>query len=183
SGAEVHFMNVQLPKGTVMLQAVFSATCMFSETVTVNCNFPMCSITAPTLSATHVALNGVPVANGGDRASAAGSPYQVEFDVSTDVEDGQPVQLTVTPMGSTSNTIVQGTAMKGKVVFPGVTLVPDGNYTVEADCTNKAGVVGQSTQAMYPVDSTPPTLTISAPPNNKFFGPADLVNGAFQVCA
>ncbi len=26
SGAEVHFMNVQLPKGTDMLQAVFSAT-------------------------------------------------------------------------------------------------------------------------------------------------------------
>ena len=29
----------------------------------------------------------------------------------------------------------------------------------------------------------PPTLTISSPPNNKFFGPTELTNGAFQVCA
>ncbi len=183
SGAEVHFMNVQLPQGTDVLQAVFSASCTITETVTVNCNLPMCTITAPTLSATHVALNGVPATNGGDRVSAAGSPYQVEFDVSTDIEDGQKVQLKVTPMGSTTNTIVEGTAVKGKVVFGGVTLAPDGNYTVEADCTNKAGVVGQSTLAMYPVDSTSPALTISSPANNKFFGPTELTNGAFQVCA
>ncbi len=44
-------------------------------------------------------------------------------------------------------------------------------------------MLGQSTQAMYPVDSTAPALTISSPPNNKFFGPDDLMNGAFQVCA
>jgi len=74
SGAEVHFMNVQLPQGTNMLQAVFSATCTITETVMVNCNLPTCTITAPTLSATHVALNVVPVANGGDRISAAGRP-------------------------------------------------------------------------------------------------------------
>ncbi len=183
SGAEVHFMNVQLPQGSNMLQAVFSASCTISETVTVNCNLPMCNITAPVLSATHIALNGIPTANGGDRVSAAGSPYQVEFDVSTDIEDGQPVQLKVTPMGSATNTIVQGTAVKGTVKFLGVTLVPDGNYTVEADCTNKAGVTGQSALATYPVDSTSPTLTISSPANNKFFGPANLTNGAFQVCA
>jgi len=54
SGAEVHFMNVQLPQGSDMLQAVFSASCTISETVTVNCNLPMCTITAPTLSATTV---------------------------------------------------------------------------------------------------------------------------------
>jgi len=183
SGAEVHFMNVQLPQGSDMLQAVFSASCTISETVTVNCNLPMCTITAPTLSATHVALNGVPVANGGDRASASGTSYQVEFDVSTDVEDGQPVQLKVTPMGSTVSTIVEGTAVKGKVVFAGVTLVPDGNYTIEADCTNKAGVVGASAKGMYPVDSTPPTLTISSPANGTYFGPNDLKNNSFQVCA
>jgi len=183
SGAEVHFMNVQLPQGSDMLQAVFSASCTISETVTVNCNLPMCTITAPTLSATHVALNGVPVANGGDRVSASGTSYQVEFDVSTDVEDGQPVQLKVTPMGSTVSTIVEGTAVKGKVVFAGVTLVPDGNYTIEADCTNKAGVVGASAKGMYPVDSTPPTLTISSPANGTYFGPNDLKNNSFQVCA
>ena len=183
SGAEVHFMNVQLPNGPNMLQAVFSASCTISETVTVNCNLPMCKITAPTLSATHPDLNGVPVANGGDRVSAAGSPYQAQFAVSTNIEDGQKVQLRVTPMGSTTATVVEQTAVGGTATFMGVTLVPDGNYTVEADCTNKAGVLGQSSQAIYPVDSTPPALTISSPPNNKFFGPADLTNGAFQVCA
>ena len=166
-----------------MLQAVFSATCTLKATVTVNCNLPTCTITAPTLSQTHVALNGVPAANGGDRKSAAGSPYQVEFDVSTNIEDGQKVQLKVTPMGSTTNTVIEGTAVGGKVTFAGVTLVPDGNYSVEADCTNKAGVLGQSTLAMYPVDTTAPTLTISSPANNKFFGPTELMNGAFQVCA
>ena len=36
-----------------MLQAVFSATCTLTETVNVNCNLPTCTITAPTLSATH----------------------------------------------------------------------------------------------------------------------------------
>ena len=154
SGAEVHFMTVQLAQGANMLQAVFSATCTLKATVNVNCNLPTCTITAPTLSQTHVALNGVPAANGGDRKSAAGSPYQVEFDVSTNIEDGQKVQLKVTPMGSTTNTVIEGTAVGGKVTFAGVTLVPDGNYSVEADCTNKAGVLGQSTLATYPVDTT-----------------------------
>ncbi len=46
SGAEVHFLNVQLPQGTDMLQAVVSATCTLKATVTVNCNLPTCTITA-----------------------------------------------------------------------------------------------------------------------------------------
>ncbi len=183
-GAEAHFANVQLAQGENALNAVFSATCSLMAKVTVDCHLPMCNITKPVLSATHTALNGVAAAMNGDRASAIGSPYQVEFDVVTDVEDGQPVQLKITTgSASTSTTIVQGTAVSGKTTFPGVTLVPDGNYTIEADCTNKAGVLGQSTKGTYPVDSTAPVLSISSPSNGKFFGPTELINGAFQVCA
>ena len=184
SGAEVHFDNVQLPEGSNTLKASFSTTCSLMATVNVNCNLPTCTITKPVISATHIALNGVLVANGGDRASAAGSPYQVEFDVMTNVEDGQPVTLNITnPTAGTGISVVSGTAVGGLVKFAGVTLVPDGNYTIEALCTNKAGAVGRSTKGMYPVDSTPPALTISSPPDGKFFAPGDLTNGAFQVCA
>jgi len=51
-------------------------------------------------------------------------------------------------------TVVTGSVSAAMVKFaasPG----PDGNYTVEALCTNKAGAVGHSTKGTYPVDSTP----------------------------
>src|SRR6185295_19429442 len=54
---------------------------------------------------------------------------------------------------------------------------------VEAVCTNRAGAVGRSTKGMYPVDSTPPALTVSSPVNGKYFPPAELTNNAFPVCA
>jgi hypothetical protein len=182
SGARVAFTDVQLGEQVNMLKAVFSSTCSLSASVTVNCNTPTCNITAPT----HSTLNGIPVANGGDRSSSAGAPYQVEFDVMTNIEDGQKVELAITraTAGATSQ-LLEGTAVSGKVVFPGVTLAPDDNYTVEASCTNKLNVVGHSTKGTYVVDSTPPALTISSPADGKFFGPNDplLVNGAFPVCA
>jgi len=187
-GAEVKFTSITLPEGSNTLKASFSATCTLTAMVTVDCNLPTCSITKPTISATtHPSLNGVPVANGGDRASAAGSPYQVEFDVMTNIEDGQPVTLNITnPDLGNGTTVVTGSAVGGMVKFAGVTLVPDGNYTVEALCTNKAGAVGHSTKGTYPVDSTPPTLTISSPTNGKYFGPGDLAGTTtktFAVCA
>ena len=122
SGAEVHFADVQLAQGSNTLMAVFSATCSLSATVTVNCNLPMCTITKPILTPTHTELNGVAATNGGDRASAVGSPYSVEFDVTTDIEDGQPVQIKVTPVTppGADTTVVEGTAVGGKVVFMGV---------------------------------------------------------------
>ena len=190
SGAEVHFTGVILSEGPNMLKATFgsgASSCTLPEaTVTVSCNLPTCTVTKPVIDATHVALNGVPVAMGGNRASAAGSPYQVEFDVMTNIEDGQTVQLRVTPMAAAANTaVIEGTAVSGKVVFAGVPLVPDGNYTVQAVCTNRAGSVGRSTPGMYPVDSTAPALTISSPANGHFFAPGELdpVTHTFPVCA
>jgi hypothetical protein len=184
SGAEVLFKSVQLSNGTNMLTATAGTSCSINATVTVDCSLPACNIVSPKIDATHVALNGVPVANGGNRVSAIGNPYQVEFDVTTNVEDGQRVALNITnPSATGATTVVQGTAVSGKVTFPGVTLIPDGNYAIEAECTNKAGTIGRSAKGMYPVDSTPPALTISSPANGKFFGPTELTNGAFQVCA
>jgi hypothetical protein len=184
SGAEVHFMGVVLSEGANVLKATFSASCSTMATVTASCNLPTCTITKPVIDATHVALNGVPVAMNGNRASAVGSPYQVEFDVTTNIEDGQTVQLRVTPMAAAANTaVIEGTAVSGKVVFAGVPLVPDGNYTVQAVCTNKAGAVGRSTSGMYPVDSTAPVLTISSPANGHYFAPGEIPNGTFPVCA
>jgi hypothetical protein len=184
SGAKVIFTAVQLSQGANTLKASFSSTCSLTATVTVNCNVPVCTLSKPTISATHPALNGVPVANGGDRVSSPGAAYQVEFDVATDVEDGQPVTLTITnSAAATTSTVVKGTALASKATFAGVTLSPDGTYAVEASCTNKAGHTGLSTMGMYPVDSTAPTLTISSPADGKFFGPTELTNGAFKVCA
>jgi hypothetical protein len=184
AGAKVVFTGVQLAEGLNNLTASFSASCSLTAKVTVDCNLPLCSISKPAITATHPSLNGVPAANGGDRASAAGAPYQVEFDVMTDIEDAQPVQLKVTKVGATgSSTILDGSAVGGKVVFAGVNLTPDGDYTVEATCTSKANLVGHSTKGTYPVDSTAPALTIVSPADGKFFGPTELTAGAFKVCA
>lgn len=185
AGAMVTFKNVQLTQGSNILKAGVGTTCtVATATVMVDCMAPICMITSPVISATHPSLNGVPVAMGGDRVSSAGSPYQVAADVTTNVEDGQPVQLKITNSAASGVvTTVTGTALGGQAVFPGVTLIPDGTFTVEAICTNKAGAIGLSTNAMYPVDSTAPDLTVSSPMDGQFFGPADLTNGAFKVCA
>ena len=145
---------------------------------------PACTITKPVITATHPVLNGVPVANGGDNVSSPGGVYEVAFEVTTAVEDGQPVSLTIVNTASpTVSTMVEGTAMTGKAAFAGVPLVPDGNFTITASCTAKSGAVGHSAATAFKVDSTAPVLTISSPADNTFIGPTQLVNGAFQVCA
>lgn len=182
----VTFSDVLLPQQTnLTLKVAFSSTCSVSVKVNVDCSLPTCSIAKPTLTNVHPALNGVPATSGGDRASAAGAAYQVAFAVQTNVEDGQPVKLTVVNNAVTGQqTILNGTATAGLATFPGVTLVPDGTYNVQASCTNKAGVTGYSTTpAPYLVDTLPPDLTISSPANDAFMGPSKLTNGAFQVCA
>jgi len=145
---------------------------------------PACTITKPVITATHPVLNGVPVANGGDNVSSPGGVYEVAFEVTTAVEDGQPVSLTIVNTAApTVSTMVEGTAMTGKATFAGVPLVPDGNFTITAACTAKSGTVGHSAATAFKVDSTAPVLTISSPADNTFIGPTQLVNGAFQVCA
>src|SRR5204863_9531597 len=106
---------------------------------------PTCNISQPTITATHPALNGVP-APAGDRASAVGSPYQVNFVVTTNAEDGQPVTLTF------NATTLNGSASGGSVSF-GVPLSPDGTYQVSATCRNAAGATGTVVPNSYPADT------------------------------
>jgi hypothetical protein len=147
--------------------------------VTVTCKVPACTISKPS----HTTLNGIPVAQGGDRVSTVGSPYQVAFEVTTDIEDGRPVALKIDNAATPATvSTVMGTAMGGKATFSGVTLTPDAKYEVIATCTDKNNVVGSSMKATFTVDTTPPDLTVSKPKNGDFFGPADLTAGKFKVC-
>jgi FG-GAP repeat protein/fibronectin type III domain protein/VCBS repeat protein len=184
SGGAASFA-VQLPSaGTTSLAIQYPGTlaCSVSENVTVSCpnSPPTCTISAPTISASHPALNGVQ-APAGDRTSSAGSTYQATFVVTTSAEDGRPVTLsydnTTTPAAVTT---VTATASGGTATF-GVPLSPDGTYSVAASCTNLNGITGTSTSSSFPVDTTPPILTVNSPTAGQFF--STLTNGAFQACA
>ncbi len=162
AGAVARFNNVTLPstgQGTTgqatLSVAIGGTACTQSETIFLNCaGAPSCSIASPTITLAHPALNGVPVAQGGDRVSSTGSPYQVAFQIATSIEDGQPVALTI---DGTLN--YQTTASGGKASFAGVLMIPDGTHTASATCTAKSGVIGSSGSNSYPVDTTPPVLT------------------------
>ncbi len=138
---------------------------------------PTCNITQPTISATHPALNGVQ-APAGDRTSLPGSPYEATFVVTTSAEDGQQISLRITD--TTSNAVTTVTApVSGGQATRSVTLEPDGRtYSVVATCTNRNGIAGSSAIASFPVDFTPPTLTIASPTAGQFIGPP----GTVQVC-
>jgi len=144
-GGVVRFQNVQLAStGTTRLSLqIGGVTCSATISVTVDCNLPACTISKPN----HSVLNGVPVAQGGDRASSPGGLFQAAFEVTTDIEDGRPVVLSVSNVATpTAITMVTVNAMSGKATFPGVTLQPDGDYKVEARCTNAANQAGRSQQ-------------------------------------
>ena len=151
--------------------------------VTVDCSVPSCAVSKPIISATHPELNGVPTTLGGDRASANGSPYQVGFEVTTNIADNQTVALDI------DNTTAPGTistvtahASGGKATFAGVPLPGDGTYEVQARCIDGNGVVGRSGKGTYPVDTVPPDLTVSKPHSGDFIGPSQVSGGNFQVC-
>jgi len=182
SGGRLTFVNVQLAaQGSVALsvQVGSGATgCMATSTVMIDCNVPTCSITKPVLSDAHPNLNGA------DRSSAAGSDYQVAFEVTTNLPDGKDVMLEVAQSTApTVVTTVTAKAMGGKAAFPGVTLRPDGTFLVQAICTNANGVSGSSTKGTYLVDTLAPTLDVTSPVDMKHFNPTDLMGGKFQVCA
>jgi len=190
TGGHATFSGVQIPSsGTTTLSIQFPTTmpCTDPSTtakVTVDCSVPTCAISKPIISATHPKLNGVPAAQGGDRASANGSPYQVAFEVTTNIADNQTVSLDVDDAASPSTiATVTAVAAGGKAVFAGVPLPNDGHtYEAQARCTNGNGVVGRSSKGSYPVDITAPDLTVSKPHSGDFIGPSGLTNGAFQVC-
>ncbi|MGC4065935.1 MAG: hypothetical protein QM784_15050 [Polyangiaceae bacterium] len=108
-------------------------------TVTIECiGVPNCNVTAPTFDpSARVALNGVSLANGGDRVSSDGSVYQTKLQVSTTVENGQPVSLSVD-----GGAPLYSVALNGTATFNGVTLVPDGLHSVVGTCVARSGVNG-----------------------------------------
>jgi len=187
AGGSFDFADVQLASnGPIELEIVIDAAPACSEKIefTTACGASGCVIAKPVLSATHPKLNGVPVAEGGDRASAPGQDYQVAFEVTTSIEDGQPVSLTVDGKAQAALSLAQG----GTAKFAGVTLAPDGDHEVSATCTPKVGSSGASTKLTFPVDTTPPDLSNATPPDGKFIGPTEDSNSAkaglqFAVCA
>lgn len=180
-GGTVLFEGVQLTSQgqAELLVALATGTgCEAQATVEIDCGLPTCDLSAPVLSPTKPSLNGVAVADGGDRVSAAGAPYQAAFQVATNVANGQPVVLYIDGEPSGFSALAQD----GVANFPGVTLSPDGTYALEAACYGEEGVVGRSAEGLYPVDTAAPALTVhkvlgsSAPSlleNGDHFGPGD----------
>ncbi|HKO48357.1 MAG TPA: integrin alpha [Polyangiaceae bacterium] len=185
-GGFATFAKVQLSIGTDALKVqVGSNSCTPAQaTVSVSCaGRPTCDITKPIITATHPALNGVPVAQGGDRASAVGSPYQVAFEVTTNIEDGRPVNLQI----GSSTQLVTAFASAGKAKFAGVQLSPDGDFSVVATCQALSGKTSESGTATFTVDTTPPDLSVTAPLAGKHFSPSEdsdltAAGQQFQVC-
>ncbi|HEY2729573.1 MAG TPA: hypothetical protein VGK52_06495 [Polyangia bacterium] len=142
-----------------------------------------CAITRPTLSATHPALNGVPAAQGGDRASVPGAPYAVTFEVATDLVDGEPVALDVESNATPGvlTTFAAATA-GGRAVFANVPLASGVTYEVTARCTDENGLTASSASRAFPVDIVPPDLVVSKPSAGDAIPPSGLTNGAFSVC-
>src|SRR6185369_532141 len=186
NGGEVTFASVQLSIGTDLLKIqVGDDACTPAEaTVEVSCQgLPTCDITKPVITATHPALNGVPVAQGGDRASAVGSPYQVAFEVTTNVEDGRPVNLKI----NDSAQLITAFASSGKATFAGVPLSPDGDFSVVATCQAESGKTSKSSVATFTVDTTAPQFVVTGPAAGKHFGPSEdsdlaVAGQQFQVC-
>ncbi|HEX4405041.1 MAG TPA: hypothetical protein VH560_09455 [Polyangia bacterium] len=144
---------------------------------------PECRITAPTLGPSHVALNGVPAAQGGDRATTPPAPYAVTFEVTTSVPNDQTVQLVVSDESNPSNvTTYTATVTMGKAEFAAVPLLTDTTYEVAARCFDKDGDVGASETAQYPVETTAPDLTITYPGAGQAIPPSGLSGDTFQVC-
>jgi hypothetical protein len=185
-GGAVTFAKAQLSIGVDLLKIqVGDDACSPAEaTVEVSCSgLPTCDITKPVISATHPALNGVPVAQGGDRASAVGSPYQVAFEVTTNVEDGRPVSLQIDDAAQ----LITAFASAGKATFAGVALSPDKDFSVVARCQAASGKTSQSGTATFTVDTTEPELNVTTPVAGKHFGPSEdtdpaLAGQQFQVC-
>jgi hypothetical protein len=186
-GGKATFVGVTLPtSGEVGLDIGFPTRVQGSCAgirVTVDCRVPVCVIGRPIISPAHPALNGVSVVQGGDRVSATGAPYEVGFEVATNIGNNQIVALDIADVASASTAFtVIVRASGGKAIFLGVPLPSETTYAIQARCVDGNGVVGRSVKGMYPVDTTPPQLTISKPASGDFIGPSDVTAGTFLVC-
>ncbi len=184
TGSGATFANVQVAStGQTELAIQFPSTTACADpstkaTVTVNCpsTAPTCNITAPTIDGTHLALNGVP-APAGDRTSSIGSMYQATFIVTTNIEDGRPVVLSIANAATPTVVTPVNAVANGGTATVGVQLSPDATYEVVATCTNSGNVSGTSAKATYPVNTIAPDLTVSQPAAGQF-----LVGSTFSVC-
>jgi hypothetical protein len=181
TSAQFVFAGISLPsKGAVQLRVQIGddATCGATESITIDCNVPACSITTPK----GPYLNGRAVADGGDRTSGPTDPFATKVVVATDIEDGQPVTLSVD--GKPGTTVV---ASGGSAAFDSTVMSPDGQHTLSATCKNVTGNVGGSGVAEYTVITAPVDLTVTKPVAGTGFGLADDIDPAtagiqFKVC-
>lgn len=186
SGGKASFSSVTLDSfgSTVLKVQIGPQSCYETSTVSVSCGGVSCSISKPVISPTHPALNGVPVAEGGDRASAVGNPYQVAFEVTTSAESGSTVSLEV---DKKADSVKAQVGADGKARFAGVTLTPDGNHSVKALCKALSGPTGTSAEAIFPVDTKAPDMTVSGVASNQAITVAEDIDPAtdgiqFDVC-
>jgi hypothetical protein len=177
SGATVRFEGIQLDTGamsTLEVRRSGTTTSCGTAAVTVDCNAPRCSIATPARSTLNLS----------DSTASAGSPFATTFTVSTDIEDGREVELSVTG----TQAPLRAAVMAGVARFNNVALAPDGMYAARATCTNRAGNIGRSAEARFTVDSIPPTVTPQSPMANSTIGMSADVNTTvpgvqFNVCA
>ena len=116
---------------------------------------PTCTISKPVITATHPALNGVPIANGGDEVSSPGGTYEVAFEVTTIVEDGQPVSLTVTNSATTATAALNTVAAAGAgnvvlvtaAALSGLTALNGAGSNLDMTLATQAVTLNQTTQA------------------------------------
>jgi hypothetical protein len=200
AGSTVTFPKVQLAaQGATSLTAVIgnSTSCTVATTYDVNCEVPTCSIAKPVLTAAK------PKLNSSDNMASPGAPFQIGFEVSTSLPDGQPVILTISRKEDVAvESTLRATALAGKATFnatlsplaaastnPAIP-TPDTVFVAAAKCTDAKGAVGVSSKNEYVVDITAPALTVTDPANGTFFGPKDSTsmfkldaNGQFNICA
>ncbi len=177
SGATVRFEGVQFDTGamsTLEVRLPGTTVACGTTTVTIDCNVPRCSITAPTGSTLNLT----------DSTAGAGMPFATSFAVSTNIEDGREVELSITGTA----TPLRAAVMAGIARFANVALNPDGEFVTRATCTNRAGNVGRSAESRFNVDSVAPILTVQSPMASSTIGLSGDVNAAiagvqFNVCA
>ncbi|MBK8690880.1 MAG: FG-GAP repeat protein [Deltaproteobacteria bacterium] len=177
SGPTVRFEGVQFDTGamsTLEIRRSGSSVTCGTATVSVDCNVPRCSITAPARSTLNLT----------DSTAGAGMPFATGFVVGTDIEDGREVELSITGTA----TPLRAAVMSGTARFNNVRLSPDGEFVTRATCTNRAGNVGRSAESRFTVDSVAPNLTVQSPMANAVIGLSGDVNAAvpgvqFNVCA
>ncbi|MEN9580299.1 MAG: hypothetical protein RJA70_3308, partial [Pseudomonadota bacterium] len=121
--------------------------CATSFALAASCQAPpSCEITAPE----GPVLNGEAAPNG-DRTSAAGAPFAVLVEVSTDAPDGEQVLLSTGAV--TLTTLVDD----GLATFPEVVLAPDGDFSLSAECRSGRASTPSAVVALT-VDASPPEI-------------------------